>query len=211
MAEELQHLIERIQREAVDTGEQQAAKIVTQAREKAAVLVKEAEQKAAAIVEKADTDARQFTVRGEQALAQAARDLLISVGRGVEQIFDQLVAAEVDRTLSGDSFQLILERVVTSFLNSEGNAHSIDVLLSPDDKAALENLFKQKFAEALRGGLEIKTDSRMTKGFKVRLRDKHIEHDFSREAIAEAVSVFLRPVLSETVYKISREQHQEAR
>ena len=206
MAEELQHLIERIQREAVDTGEQQAAKIVTQAREKAAALIKEAEQKAASILEKADADARLFTARGEQALAQAARDLLISVGKGVERIFDQLVVGAVDQTLSGDALQPILERVITSFIKDGGQTQSLDVLLSPDDKAALESIFKQKFAAAMKDGLEIKTDTRMAKGFKVRLRDKHVEHDFSREAIAEAVSAYLRPVLAETVYKISREQ-----
>jgi len=205
MAEELQHLIERIQREAVDTGEQQAAKIVGQAREKAAALIKEAESKAAAIVEKAERDAEQFKVRSEQALAQSARDLLITVGRGVEKIFEQLVAGSVDKALDTSSLQPILARVVESYVKSGGQAASMEVLLSPDDKKALEGFFKQQFADALAKGLEVNTHARMTKGFKVRMRDRHIEHDFSKEAIAEAVSVFLRPMLAETVYKISRE------
>ncbi|HMP89981.1 MAG TPA: hypothetical protein PJ991_07260 [Kiritimatiellia bacterium] len=206
MAEELQHLIERIQREAVDTGEQQAAKIVTQAKEKAAALIKEAEQKAATIVEKADADARLFTARGEQALSQAARDMLIRVGQGIERIFDQLVKDSVDQALSGSSLSPILERVISTFVKEQGRASSLEVLLGPDDQAALIAHFKSKFAEALKAGLEIRADGRMTRGFKVRLRDRHIEHDFSREAIAEAVSAFLRPALAEMVYKISREQ-----
>ena len=41
MAAELQHLIERIQREAVEAGEQQATRILTQAKEKAAALVRD--------------------------------------------------------------------------------------------------------------------------------------------------------------------------
>ena len=48
MAEELKHLIERIQKEAVDKSEKDAAQIVAQAKEKAAAAVKDAETKAKA-------------------------------------------------------------------------------------------------------------------------------------------------------------------
>jgi V/A-type H+-transporting ATPase subunit E len=206
MAEEFQALIERIQREAVDTGEQQAAKIVTQAREKAAALVKEAEVRAAALVEKAEEEARQFTSRGEQALAQSARDLLISVGQGVEKLFSELVADEVASATDAASLQPVLTRVIASYVEAGGENQRLHVLLKEEDKVALEQHFKGVFAEALKKGLAIKTDPRMKGGFKIRLADQHLEHDFSREAIAEAVSAFLRPALAETVYRVAREQ-----
>jgi len=206
MAEELQHLIERIQREAVDTGEQQAAKIVTQAREKAATLIKEAEAKATALVEKADKDAQQFNIRSEQALAQSARDLLITVGRGVEKIFDRLIVGSLDKSMDADSLPPILAKVMESYIKEGGNVQSLEILMSAEDKAALTEFFKQRFREELEKGLKINVDARTGKGFKVRLHDRHIEHDFSRDAIAEAVAVYLRPVLAETVYKVSREQ-----
>lgn len=206
MAEELQHLIERIQREAVDTGEQQAAKIVAQAKDRAAALIKEAEARAAAIVEKADKDSLQFTVRGQQALAQSARDLLITVGGGVEKIFEKLVADRVEASLDPDALKAILARAVEAYLKQGGRPQDMEVLLGKEDRAAVESYFKTAFAEAMKQGLEVRTDARMSGGFKVRLKDKHVEHDFSREAIAEAVSSFLRPVLAETVYTIAREQ-----
>ena len=46
MAEELQHLIDRIQKEAVDTAEKQSEQLTAQAKQKAAAMVKEAEEKA---------------------------------------------------------------------------------------------------------------------------------------------------------------------
>jgi len=204
MAEELQALIDRIQREAVDTGEQQAAKIVAQAREKAAALVKEAEAKASTIVEKANQEAQQVALRGEQALAQAARDLLITVGGGVEKIFARLIAESVDQAMTAETLPAMLTRVVETYVAEGGKAQSLEVLLNPADQAALETFFKKQFAGALEKGLSISADPRTGKGFKVRLRDKHIEYDFSSEAIAEAVANFLRPALAETVYKISR-------
>lgn len=206
MAEELQHLIDRIQREAVDTGEQQAAKIVSQAREKAAALVRDAEAQAAAIVDKANLEAQQLTQRGQQALAQSARDLLITVGTGVEKIFSSLINESVDKAMTADALQSLLAKVVDVYLKDGVQARAIEVVLAPADRAALESFFKQRFSEALAAGLQVTVDARTGKGFKVRLRDKKIEHDFSREAIADAVGVYLRPALSETVYKISRGQ-----
>ncbi len=205
MAEELQHLIERIQREAVDTGEQQAAKIVAQAREKAASLVKEAEAKAAAIIEKAELDARLFSQRGEQALAQSARDLLITVGRGIEHIFEQLVAQTTDQLLEAQSLQPVLARILEAYAKDGGHAQHLEVLVSDADRKVLIEFFKQRFAAEMAAGLKVTVDPRTGKGFKIRRHDRHIEHDFSREAIAEAVASFLRPALAETVYKVSRE------
>ncbi|HMO04472.1 MAG TPA: ATPase [Kiritimatiellia bacterium] len=204
MAEELQHLIERIQREAVDTGEQQAAKIVAQAREKAAALVKDAEAKAAAIVEKADQDAKLFTQRSEQALSQAARDLLISVGRGVEQIFEQLTREAAGKALDAATLRPVLARIMEVYAREGGLPKDLEVIVGEADRAAITDFFKQEFAAALAGGLAITVDPRTQKGFKVRRHDRHIEHDFSREAIADAVAAYLRPVLAETVYNVSR-------
>ena len=48
MAEELQHLIDRIQKEALEAAESKAGQILARAREQAAVLNQEATAKAAA-------------------------------------------------------------------------------------------------------------------------------------------------------------------
>lgn len=205
MAEELQHLIERIQREAVDTGEQQAAKIVAQAREKAASLVKDAEARAAAIVEKADQEAKLFTQRSEQALSQAARDLLISVGHGVEQIFEQLTGDAAGKALDAATIRPVLARIMEAYAKEGGQPKHLELIVGEADRTAITDYFKQQFAAALAAGLTITVDPRTQKGFKVRRHDRHIEHDFSREAIADAVSAYLRPVLAETVSKVARQ------
>ena len=49
MAEQLQHLIERIQRDAVEKAEREAARITADAEERAADLIRKAQEKAEAI------------------------------------------------------------------------------------------------------------------------------------------------------------------
>ena len=56
MAEDLQYLMERIQKDAVDKAEAEAAAIIARAKDKAAEIVKAAEAEASAKLEKADKD-----------------------------------------------------------------------------------------------------------------------------------------------------------
>ena len=109
MAEELQHLIDRIQKEAIDTAEKQAQEIVARAKQKAAQIIKEAEQKAKANLAKADRDAQAYTARSIKPLEQAARDLLITVGQGVENILSDLVAEAVEEAMGIE----LIEKVIT--------------------------------------------------------------------------------------------------
>jgi V/A-type H+-transporting ATPase subunit E len=207
MAEELQHLIERIQKEAVDTGEKQAATLVSQAREKAAVIVKEAEDKARALLQKAEKDAEAFTERSTKTLSQAARDLLITVGKGVENILSELVGQSVDKALNIQVLEKMLVRMVESYIAKGGSETRLEVLVSPEDKKQLEAFFNEQFNQKLKAGVEIRSDKDIIKGFRVGYTNGQVYHDFTQDAIAEALSNFLRPQLAEIVHRVAKEDH----
>ena len=85
MAEDLQALMERIQKDAVEKAELAAADIISKAKDKAAEIVRAAEDEAKAKLENADKEAQAFTERSERTLEQSARDLLLSVGTNPEK------------------------------------------------------------------------------------------------------------------------------
>lgn len=205
MAEELQHLIERIQREAVDSGEKQAAEILAKAKQQAAQIVAEAEAKAQARLEKAEKDAEQFTERSMQTLRQAARDLLITVGQGVENIVSNLAAEAAEGALNFETVQEMLVKLAENYVGRTDRERRIELMVSPQDQARLINFFKDKYHDKLQQGLVIQGDERIFKGFKVQLADGHVTHNFTPEAIAEALSNFLRPHLADIVYQVARE------
>lgn len=205
MAEELQHLIERIQREAVDTGEQEATRIVARAQEKAAALVRDAEQQAAARLEKAEQDAKQFTERSLQTLRQASRDLLITVGQGVENIVGRLAVEAAQEALTISTVQQMLVKLAEAYVGRSDRDRRIDVLLNPAEQAQLVAFFKDRYHDALQSGIEIRGDERVLKGFRVSFDAGHLTHNFTQEAIAEALANFLRPHLAEIVYQVARE------
>ena len=204
MADELQGLIDRIKTEAVGAGEKQATELVAQARTKAAAIVREAEDKARATLEKADQDARQFAERGRQTLTQASRDLLISVGRGVENILSDLADTAVGAALAPDTMAEMLVKLAGAYARQGGRESRIEVLLSEKDRQQLVDLMKQKYHQQLGQGLTLHADNNVFSGFKVRLQGESVLHDFTREAIAEALSNFLRPHLAEIVTRATQ-------
>ena len=208
MVEELQHLIDRIKQEGVETAEQQGAQIVAKAKEKAAAIVKEAEQKAKTFLEDAERNSEAFTERSTKTLEQAARDLLISVGQGVENILADIVADSVEKALSIDTLKQMLVKMAEAYAAHQGNERRIDLLISPQDKEELIRFFAEQYRQRLLSGVELHVDNEIFKGFKVSFVDDHVYHDFTREAIAESLTNFLRPQLAEIVHRVAQQDSQ---
>ena len=99
MAEDLQALMERIQKDAVEKAELAAADIISKAKDKAAEIVRAAEDEAKAKLENADKEAQAFTERSERTLEQSARDLLLSVGKNLEKMILDLLSLQIDKSL----------------------------------------------------------------------------------------------------------------
>ena len=199
MAEELKHLIEQIQKEGVEKAEEQASTIISQAKEKASKIVTKAEEKAHESLLKAKNESEAFAERSVKTLEQAARDLLITVGQGCEKVISEVLGKEVDSALSGDLLQKMISSVV------EQGDSDIELSVSPDDKAALA---KYCAAQAKKSGKKIKlvSDSEILSGFKVGFKGKSVYLDYTGEAIASALTAFLRPELARTVSAVASEQ-----
>ena len=206
MAEEqLQHLIEQIQREAIAQADAEAAQLLARAKEKAAALVKDAEAQAAALLEKAQKDAEVFAERSTRTLEQAARDLLITVGQGVDHILQDLAGEAVDRALDPATLQRMLTTIVEAYCAKEGREGRLEFLLGEKDRKELTAFFAAQYRQHLLQGVEIRTDDGILKGFRVALRDGNVYHEFTGPAIAEALVHFLRPHLAEIVHRAAQQ------
>lgn len=204
MAEDLQPLLEQIRKEGVDKAEAEAAEILSHAKEQAAKTVREAEEKAKSLIAQAEADAEVYTQRSIATLEQSARDVLITVGQGVENILSDLVAGSVDEALSIDVLQQMMVRMAESCADQHGETR-IELLVSESDQDELVEYFKARYSEKMVEGLELHVDNDILKGFKVSFADDHVYLDFTQEAIAEALIVFLRPKLADIVGRVAKQ------
>ena len=205
MAEQLEHLIERIHTETIEKSEVEAAKIVAQAKEKAAAILREGEAAAKARLEKADRDAQVYVERSRRTLEQSARDLLITVGQGVENILQDIIGDVTTRALDISTVQQMLLEVVKAYTATEGHEQRIQVLIPEKDQHALIAFFADQYRKKLVQGVDLHADRNVMQGFRVCVVGGNVQHEFTREAIAEALANFLRPHLAEIVHRAARE------
>ncbi len=200
MAEELQHLIERIRKEGVESGEKAADSLVAEAKQKAAKIVADAQKQAKDMVEKAEKDSAAFAERGKATLQQAARDLLISIGGSVGDVVAGLVDAKLDQALSPDLMAQMLLKLAEAYAQ-DGGAGGIVAMLGEADAAAVKAAFAKEYQNKLAAGIQIESDKEIFKGFRVGAKGGQVFHDFTKEAIADSLASFLRPELAQIVKK----------
>ena len=198
MAEELQHLIDRIRSEGVASGKEQADALLASAKAQAAQIVADAKKAADAERARARTDADAFAARGRETLKQAARDLLLSIGGSVNKLIASMVSDKVGAALTPDTVAQMLVKIAGEYAAS-GGTKDLVAMVGDADAEALKAGIAKEYKDKLATGLEIQSDRNLFKGFTVGVRGGQVMHDFSKDAIAESLASFLRPELAELV------------
>ncbi len=198
MAEELQGLLDRIQKDGIEKAEADASRIVEEAQAKAAEILSQAEAKAKGLLDKAKEDGKLFQQRGESAVGQAARDVVLSVADAITATLQGIVSDRVDKALSADDFAAIVKSVISAY-SAEGSAGGITVLLSEAQQESVKAYLMSEMADEMRNGLTIKGDKGIVAGFVVSINESGIHHEFTGTALTEALCGLLRPLLAEIV------------
>ncbi|MDI6774095.1 MAG: hypothetical protein QME60_01690 [Verrucomicrobiota bacterium] len=199
MAEELQSLLERIKKDGADKAQAEAARILDAARQKAGALVAQAEQEARAKRADVDRAARESVERGRKTLEQAARDVILLIGEALNAVLREIVRRDVGQALREDALRSILLKAVEVYGRSGAGGGGIELLLSQDDRNKLADSLMAQFVRELKQGVEIKADGSILRGFKARVKGQNVEHDFTQDAIVDALCQIARPRLAEIV------------
>jgi V/A-type H+-transporting ATPase subunit E len=197
MADDLQSLLDRIQKDGVDRAEVEARKMLAEAKAHADRIVAEAGERARRMIAEAGESTAAAEARGRQTLQQAARDTILTVEDGVQRAFRAIAGRAVDRALTVEVLQQMLVGIVESYISREGDCSGIAILVPKDRQSAVADFFMKEFQDAIHKGLTIQGDPQVLSGFRVSMADDRLYHDFSREAIVDALCQFLRPQLAE--------------
>ena len=183
--EDLQGLLEKINRDGVEKADAEAKKIIADAQAKADAIVKEAlaaSDKAKAESEKASAA---YAERAAETIRQTARDVIIGVKDSVTALLENLLAKDVYRAL-GD------EKTVICIV-----AEAIKDLTGPGEircNAKLATTLKSQIANLK--SFSVVTDAAIGTGFTVKTDGGRVEHDFTGEAITAELAKRLRPDLA---------------
>ena len=187
MAEELQQLLEKIQRDGVDKANAEAAAIVAKAKDEANALVKKAEEEAAATRAKAEEEAAAYAARARETISQAARDTVLKVKEDVTKLLTKLLAKDVTAALANEAVALAAAAVKELVTGSDA-----EVALAPKFVDAL----RAQLAAQAQSGVKVVADDMTGAGFTVKLDNGRVEHDFTDAAISGALAQRLRSDLA---------------
>lgn len=187
MAEELQQLLEKIQRDGVDKANAEAAAIVAKAKDEANALVKKAREDADAAAAKGKADAEAYAARARETISQAARDTVLKVKDDVTKLLTRLLAQDVTAALAAEAVPLaaaaVKELVTGSGAEVAASAKLVDAL-------------RAQLAAQAQDGVKVVADETTGAGFTVKLDNGRVEHDFTDAAIAGALAQRLRADLA---------------
>jgi V/A-type H+-transporting ATPase subunit E len=203
--EQLQSLLDRIQREGVERAEAEAARIVAEADQQARRIVSAAETEAAEVRARAEVDTAASVARAEKALEQTARDFLLSLRNSIEALLRESLCGALADALAPTVVAEMLVRLADAYAAHDMNESRVDVLLSPEDQDAVAAVVMEKYRALVSQGLTLRPDERIDRGFKVSFVDDNLYHDFTAEALADALAPVLKPPLCDIVRRAAAE------
>ena len=186
--EDLQSLLEKINRDGVEKADAKGRKIVEEATAKAEAIVKAAQDEAAKAKAEAEKESAAYAARAAETIRQSARDIILSVRDTVTSMMEKLLAKDVEKALAN-------EKTATDLV-----ATAIRELAGPGEISCGTRLAAALKAQlAATRGFTVVTDDSVGAGFTVRQDGGRIEHAFTEEVIAEELAKRLRPDLAKLV------------
>ena len=206
MAEQLENLLQKIQDEAVTKADETAKQKLSESEEKASEIIAEAEKKAETIINDAERKAGMFTENGRKSLEQAARDVLIYLRKSIDYQFETLIKESVPEIIPIEVVQEILIKLATEARAKGTGPEGLRIFLSPNEYKSLTDFFMNRFHKEVQAGAEFHPMPEIKAGFRICLRDKDVEYDYSEEVIVKMLSNLISPVLDEILKKAVEEK-----
>lgn len=191
----LQQVIEELKSRGLRAGEDEGAKIVTEAEGKAEKIVADAKAEAEKIIADAKAEAESMKKQLDAELRQAAAVGLQDFRSRVEK---SLLVPAVEEGIGGGlkdagALREILQETVKGFAASAGSRTELEVLLPEAMQKQLDSSVAMRLKASTGAGVTVKYDTGFELGFKVSPKGSGYLFDFSDEGFKEIFLKFLAP------------------
>lgn len=197
MAEDIRGLIEKINQEGVQAAEKKAREIELQAQTTAREILERAEAEARRIVAEAKEQALRTEERGRTLLAQAGRDMLLSLKKEISATLNRVILTDVRQALNPEALAKIIFELVKGI--SAAQKTEIVVTLKEEDLEALKKAFLSKLKDEAMKEVVLKSSEEITGGFTISYDRSKSEYDFTDAALAEYIGSSLKPKLNQVL------------
>lgn len=187
-------LIQTIKSDGIEAGKEKESQIIKEAEQKADSILVKAKADAENIIKNAKLEADKLIQTGNDALAQAGRDLILKIENEIQNIFNSILKDAITENFSGKILEDSITKAVQTIADDAAN---LDLLISEKDYKELETSLKNALKNELAKGLEIKPFNNIQTGFRLALKDGSAFYDFSANEISSMLTQLLSKKFSD--------------
>lgn len=196
MENKIQELTDRIYREGVEKGNEEAQKIIAQSQEEAKKIVHDAQREADALLAAAQKSAKDLEDNTKSELKLFASQAVNALKSEISSLItDKIVADSVDGFIKDKNY-------FNSFVVSLASKWSVDepIVISTSDAENLKKYFETKAKMLLDKGVEIKQVNGIKTLFSISPADGSYKVNFGEEEFMNYFKEFLRPQIVEMLF-----------
>ncbi len=195
MTEEIKNLIEKINKEGIEAAERKKKELENQARLEAEEILAKAKKDAAKLISGAEEKISSMEGKSRALLAQAGRDLLLSLRKEIDAMLEKIILADLRQALNPEAlFKMILEIIKVSGAGQKGE---IIISLKREDAEALQQQFFSRLKEETKKAITLKPAEDVLAGFTISFDAGKSQYDFTDKALAEYIGSSLKPKLNQ--------------
>ena len=195
MAEEIKSLIEKIQQDGIKVAEEKAKEIEDQAKKEADLILKNSRVESESLISEAKDNLAKMEQSQKALLAQAGRDLLLTLKKEINAMLERLILQEIQGSITPEAMADILGQIIKE--QAKLGKEDIIVTLKKADLDKLEKNFLAKLKEEAKKGIVLKPSEEVRAGFLISFDNAKSNYDFSDQALSEYIGTYLKPKLAE--------------
>ena len=194
--EKIQELTDKIRREGVEKGQEEAARIVAEAKQQAEKILADAKAQAEAISQKAKKDAAELDQNTKSELRLYTSQALNALKSEITNVVTERVVTQSVASLTSDKDFLgrFAVAIATEWAKNQ------EIVISTENAEALKAYFAREAKALLDKGVKIEKVNGHKTLFSVQPADGSYRVDFGKEELEAYFKNFLRPQLIDMLF-----------
>jgi V/A-type H+/Na+-transporting ATPase subunit E len=202
MQNKLQELTEKIYKEGLTKGTEEANLLVNKAKDDASKIIADAKKQADQIVSQAKKEAEDLKKNVETEIGISARQVVSGLKQDISNLLEAKVIQTplVDALKDSEFIKMIIESALNNWDPSSTVKTSLQVILPEGKEKELNDHFTKKVMSTLNQEFEIVADKNLKYGFKIGPKDGSYLISFSEKDFENLFREYMRPRILEMLF-----------
>jgi V/A-type H+-transporting ATPase subunit E len=202
MQSKLKELTDKIYKEGVNKGNEEAEKIISDAKNEAAKIIKEANNKADSIVKEAQKKSDELSENTKKEIKLSSKKIINTVKQQLTDLINsKVIEPSIKNSMKDKEFiKNIIFKIADNWNPDKASETDLNVFLPEKDQKELSEYYKSLTAELLKQGIKLNFDGGLKSGFQISPKDGSYKISFSEEEFNNFFKDFFRPKLVELIF-----------